>query len=73
MTGTWYSAGGTPLSPGVIARVDHELLARLYTWETDNDAVDIDWQTVDPATKLAWDLGYKNPRSTHDGQPPGGA
>lgn len=72
MARTWYSAGGTPLSPDVIARVDDELLARLYALETD-PSIHIDWKAVDTATKHAWDLGYKNPRSTHDGQPPAGS
>lgn len=56
--GGWTSHRGTPLPPGVMARVDLDVLQQLYAAESG----DAQWPEADSATRYAWGLGWRNPR-----------
>jgi len=57
--GTWVNHRGIPLTRDVIARVDNAALAQMYASEAD---MSINEPKIDNATKLAWQLGWRNPR-----------
>lgn len=57
--GVWWSPKGTPLT--TVRKVDLDLLAEAYAAEMD---LDIPQPQLDSATRNAWQLGYRNPRTT---------
>jgi hypothetical protein len=66
---TWFSEGGIPLSDSQIASVDVQALAALYDAEdTYDNSATLAWNAADTVTRYAWNLGYRNPRSAHDGR-----
>jgi len=58
--GSWESRRGTILTQNVIDRVDLALLAQAYASETDESVL---LPALDSATRMAWQNGYRNPRT----------
>lgn len=62
-SGTWWSPRGVPLGPGILAKVDIDLLAEMYREEEQDLSLPIPaWDAANTATRHAWAYGYRNPR-----------
>ncbi|UTN93272.1 hypothetical protein SEA_SUNFLOWER1121_80 [Mycobacterium Phage Sunflower1121] len=63
-TETWEAPSGALLPPRSREQVDEKHLAELYAAETQPDSARFNalYEGADNATRLAWSLGYRNPR-----------